>query len=60
MGLVVLIVIISVVLFIIFNKYMKYKNINEDNLIYEETVSPNEYYVSSDEEKVFYTIKIYK
>ena len=42
------------------NKYMKYKNINEDNLIYEETVSPNEYYVSSDEEKVFYTIKIYK
>ena len=60
MGLVVLIVIISVVLFIIFNKYMKYKNINEDNLIYEETVSPNEYYVNSDEEKVFYTIKVYK
>ena len=35
-------------------------NINEDNLICEETVSPNENYVSSGEEKVFYTIKVYK
>ncbi len=47
-------------LFIIYRKNMNNININEDNLIYEETVSPNENYVSSDEEKVFYTIKVYK
>lgn len=32
----------------------------EGSLIYEETVSPNENYVSYDEEKVFYTIRVYK
>lgn len=32
----------------------------EESLIYEETVSPNENYVSYDEEKVFYTIRVYK
>lgn len=32
----------------------------EESLIYEETVSPNENYVNSDEEKVFYTIRVYK
>lgn len=32
----------------------------EENLIYEETVSPNENYVNYNEEKVFYTIKVYK
>lgn len=47
-------------LFIIYRKNMNNTNIKEDNLIYEETVSPNENYVSSDEEKVFYTIKVYK
>ncbi len=47
-------------LFIISRKNMNNTNIKEDNLIYEETVSPNENYVSSDEEKVFYTIKVYK
>lgn len=47
-------------LFIIYRKNMNNTNIKEDNLIYEETVSSNENYVSSDEEKVFYTIKVYK
>ena len=47
-------------LFIISRKNMNNTNIKEDNLIYEETVSPNENYVSYDEEKVFYTIKVYK
>ena len=47
-------------LFIIYRKNMNNINIKEDNLIHEETVSPNENYVSSDEEKVFYTIKVYK
>lgn len=32
----------------------------EESLIYEETVSPNENYVSYDKEKVFYTIRVYK
>lgn len=32
----------------------------EESLIYEETVSPNENYVSYNEEKVFYTIRVYK
>lgn len=31
----------------------------DENLIYEETVSPNENYVSSEEDKVFYTVKVY-
>lgn len=31
-----------------------------ESLIYKETVSPNENYVSYDEEKVFYTIRVYK
>lgn len=32
----------------------------EESLIYEETISPNGNYVNSDEEKVFYTIRVYK
>lgn len=32
----------------------------EESLIYEETVSPNENYVNYNEEKVFYTIRVYK
>ena len=36
------------------------KEIKEEDLIYEETVSPNENYVSSESEKVYYTIKVYK
>lgn len=62
-SMVILLIMLSLLilcLFIIYRKNMNNININEDNLIYEETVSPNENYVSSDEEKVFYTIKVYK
>lgn len=41
-------------------KIYRDNNINEDNLIYEETVSPNERFVASEDEKVYYTVKIYK
>lgn len=33
---------------------------NDSGLIYEETVSPNEKYVSSEEDKVFYTVQVYQ
>ena len=62
-SMVILLIMLSLLilcLFIIYRKNMNNINIKEDNLIYEETVSPNENYVSSDEEKVFYTIKVYK
>ena len=54
-----LLLLISCVFYINRNN-MKTLNIKEDNLIYEETVSPNENYVSLDDEKVFYTIKVYQ
>ena len=54
-----LLLLISCVFYINRNN-MKTLNIKEDNLIYEETVSPNENYVSLDNEKVFYTIKVYQ
>ena len=62
---IILLVLTILFLFILYlfnnnKKSVENTNIKEDNLIYEETVSPNEEYVSSDEEKVFYTIKIYK
>ena len=56
----VLLLLIILCLFIFYKNTIKSANIKEDNLIYEETVSPNEDYVSSDDEKVYYTIKIYK
>ena len=34
--------------------------VNNENLIYEKTISPNENFVSKEEDKVFYTIKIYQ
>lgn len=33
---------------------------NDESLIYEETISPNEDYVSSQEDIVYYTIRIYQ
>ena len=56
----VLLFLIILCLFVFYRNTIKNANVKEDNLIYEETVSPNEDYVSSDEEKVYYTIKIYK
>lgn len=35
-------------------------NIINENLIYENTISPNENFVQKEENKVFYTIKIYQ
>lgn len=35
-------------------------NIIKENLIYENTISPNENFVEKAEDKVFYTIKIYQ
>lgn len=35
-------------------------NIINENLIYENTISPNEEFVEKEEDKVFYTIKIYQ
>lgn len=35
-------------------------DIRKENLIMKETVSPNEDYVSSEKDKVFYTIKVYQ
>lgn len=34
--------------------------VNNENLIYENTISPNEKFVEKEEDKVFYTIKIYQ
>ena len=34
--------------------------VNNENLIYEKTITPNENFVSKEEDKVFYTIKIYQ
>lgn len=35
-------------------------NFVNENLIYENTISPNENFVEKEEDKVFYTIKIYQ
>ena len=43
--------------YFIFNQKEKIK---KENLIMKETVSPNEDYVDSEKDKVFYTIKIYQ
>lgn len=36
------------------------EKIKKENLIMKETVSPNENYVDSEKDKVFYTIKVYQ
>ena len=36
------------------------EDIRKENLIMKETVSPNEDYVNSEKDKVFYTIKVYQ
>lgn len=41
------------------NKGANNNSVNE-NLIYENTISPNENFVEKEEDKVFYTIKIYQ
>lgn len=59
--LVIILVFLLILCFFLFVKNsINNKEIEEDNLIYEETVSPNENYVSSEGEKVYYTIKVYR
>lgn len=50
-------------LFCLFGYYLICKqkeDIRKENLIMKETVSPNEDYVDSEKDKVFYTIKVYQ
>jgi len=59
--LVIILLFLLILCFFLFGKdSINNAEIKENNLIYEETVSPNENYVSSESEKVYYTIKVYR
>ena len=58
--LVIILVFLLILCLIIINKNKTKKENAEEKLIYEETVSPNEKYVSTEDEKVYYTIRIYQ
>ena len=59
--LVIILLFLLILCFFLFGKdSINNEEIKENNLIYEETVSPNENYVSSESEKVYYTIKVYR
>ena len=56
----IILVFLLILCLIIINKNNIKKENVEENLIYEETVSTNEKYISSEDEKVYYTIRIYQ
>lgn len=56
----IILVFLLILCLIIINKNNIKKENVEENLIYEETVSPNEKYISLEDEKVYYTIRIYQ
>ena len=58
--LVIILVFLLILCLIIINKNKTKKENAEEKLIYEETVSPNEKYVSTEDERVYYTIRIYQ
>ena len=60
MLIIILLLLLILCFFLFVKNSINNKEIKEDNLIYEETVSPNENYVSSESEKVYYTIKVYR